>query len=300
MNSIKVTNDLGESLTIDLARPEQSGLAVLYIDGLGPPKADIVMTERSNIDGSMYNSAKAEYRNVIFAFRFYHSHNVAETRRKVYRYFPLKRRIKIEIFAGDREAHGYGYVESNEVNIFSKEAGCTISVLFPDSYLYALNQTIIGFSSVIPLFEFPFSNESLVTKLIEMSELELETEKNIVYNGDVPIGMLWHIHANGSASGVSITNAATLEELSIDSTKYAAILGSDIALGDDIYLSTVVGNKSAWAKRSTTYYNILSCLGANPPWFQLEKGDNLYAYDATSGLANLEFEVTFDVAYEGI
>lgn len=300
MNSIRVTNDLGESLTIELARPELSGFAVLYIDGLGPPKANIVMTERSNIDGSLYNSAKAEFRNVMLAFKFYHTHDIAETRRRAYQYFPLKRQIKLEIFAGDREAHAYGYVESNEPNIFSKNAGCTISILFPDSYLYALSQTIIAFSSITPLFEFPFSNESLVADLIELSESNLETTKNVVYEGDAPIGMLWHIHANGAASGVSITDARTLLSLEIDSTKYAAIVGTDIVLGDDIYISTVVGNKYAIAIRSSTTYNILSCLGSSPPWFQLQRGDNLYAYDATSGLTNLEFDVTFDVAFEGI
>jgi len=300
MNSIKITNDLGESITIELARPEQSGFAVLYVEGLGPTKANIALTERSGIDGSSYNTAKAEHRNILFGFQFHSSHDIATTRRNSYKYFPLKRRIKIEAFAGDREAYAYGYVESNEPTIFSKDSGCIVSVLCPESYLYDLDEALTVFSSVTSKFEFPFSNESLVSPLLEMSELLLETEKTVLYEGEAPIGLLLHIHANGSASGVVFTNSRTLEELAIDSTKLIATVGADITEGDNFYISTVNGNKYAILIRGGTEYNILNCLGDDPTWFQLQKGDNIFAYTAASGLVNLEFRITNAVAYEGI
>lgn len=300
MNSIKITNDLGESITIELARPEQSGFAVLYIEGLGPTKANIALTERSTFDGATYNTAKAESRNILFGFQFHNSHDIATTRRNSYKYFPLKRRVKIEVFAGDREAYVYGYVETNEPTIFSKDSGCIISVLCPKSYLYDLDEAITVFSSVTSLFEFPFSNESLVSPLLEISELLLETEKTVLYEGEAPIGILLHIHANGSASGVTFTNSRTLETLAIDSAKLIATVGADITEGDNFYISTVNGNKYAILIRGGTEYNILNCLGADPTWFQLQKGDNIFAYTATSGLVNLEFRITNDVAYEGI
>ena len=130
-------------------------------------------------------------------------------------------------------------------DIFSGEAGCLISILCPESYLYDIYDAVTVFSSVTPLFEFPFSNESLVTPLIEFSEIDSSTEKTVVYEGDAPIGILLHIHATGSASGFTITNSRTLETLAIDSTKLIATVGADISEGDDFWISTVQGDKYA-------------------------------------------------------
>jgi len=300
INSITVTNHLNESLTIELRSPEQSGFIVLSAEGLGPSKADIALTERAGIDGSLYNSARVTPRNAVLMFRFYPGQDIEALRQKSYKYFPLKRQITLQIETEHRIAKGVCYVESNEPDIFSSEEGCSISLLFPDSYLYDYFAQQTVFSSLNPLFEFPFSNESLVSPLIEFSELNIETTKTVVYAGDAPTGLLLHIHASGSASGVTITETVTLDQIAIDSTKLATITGSDIVAGDDIWISTVKGNKYAILERGANTYNILSCLGSSPTWFQLEKGDNVYAYTATSGLSNLQFEILNETAYEGI
>lgn len=300
IQSIKSTNHLGESLTMVLKSPEQSGLIVVMADGLGSPEADISLSERAGLDGSSYNSARAESRNVVLKLRFMLGQSVEVNRQKTYKYFPLKRKIRLEIVTDTKTVYAEGYVESNKANIFSDEAGCIISIMFPDSYLYNEFQQETIFSSVTGSFEFPFSNESLVTPLIEFGDISTETEKKIIYEGDAPVGILLHVHANGAATGLVITNSITLETLAIDSTKLAATTGSDISEGDDFYISTVKGNKYAKLIRGVTEYNILNCLGTSPTWFQLEKGDNIFAYTATSGLSNLEYEIINDVAYEGI
>jgi len=314
ITAIKTTNHLNESLTLELLRPEESGFIVLRIDGLGPPKAEISLTERAGIDGSLYNSGRAAPRNIVLNLRFYPGRMIAgasyppgyqppnaeDMRQKSYKYFPLNRPIIFEVQAANRTAYATAYVEANEPYIFSKEEGCAISLMFPDSYLYDIVRSHLIFSSITSKFEFPWSNESTDYPLLEMSVLVMETTKNIRYEGDVPIGMLLYIHATGSASGFTLTDTITLEVLEIDSTKLIATTGADISAGDDIWISTVKGNKYAILIRGATTYNILNCLGISPPWFQLERGDNIYAYDASSGLNYLQFEVYNDVAYEGI
>jgi hypothetical protein len=280
--------------------PEESGFIVLRIDGLGPPKAEISLTERAAVDGSLYNSGRATPRNIVMALRFYPGQDIEALRQKTYKYFPLNRPIEIEIQASHRTVKAIAYVEVNEPDVFSKEAGCVITMMFPDSYLYDTITTLTVFSSIDPVFEFPWSNESTVSPLLEMSILDLETTKTIVYVGDVSIGMLLHIHANGSANDFVLTDTDTLEALAIDSAKLVSITGSDIIAGDDIWVSTVIGNKYAVLIRGSTTWNILSALGTSPPWFQLEKGDNVYAYDADSGLGNLTFVIHHDTAFEGV
>lgn len=299
MNSLKVTNDLGESLIIELARPAESGFAILYIEGLGPAKGVVNLTERAGLSGSSYNSARAEHRNIIIGLKFWGS-NIADRRRDTYKYFPLTREIRLEVDSGKRRAYAYGYVESNEPSIFSDNSGCTISILCPKSTLYDIDEAITTFSSVTSLFTFPFSNESLVDPLINISELIIETEKTVLYYGDSNVGMVLHIHANDVASGIEITNSRTLESLSINDAKLIALTGSGIVEGDNFYISTVHGNKYAKLIRGSVEYNILNCLGLDPTWFQLQTGDNLFAYTALTGLPNLEFEIRNDIAYDGV
>lgn len=297
IKAFKVTNHLGETLEMPLASPGNSGLAIVSVDGLGPSKVELSFTERAGIDGAILNSGRVAERNVIYQLKFLH--DVEINRQKTYKYFPLKRSIRIEVETDNRNVYAYGNVESNEPDIFSNDEGCMISVLFPCPYFYDVDQQITVFSSISGGFQFPFSNESLVSKTLTFGDILLETEKTIVYEGDVPIGMLIHIHANGSASGFTLTHTSTLDTLGIDSTKLTAYMGTDISEGDDFYISTIIGNKYAKLIRGGQEYNILHCL-TDPTWFQLEKGDNVFAYTATSGLSNLEFDVINDIAYEGV
>ena len=300
ISTLTVTNHLNESLTIELTSPEESGFIVLGADGLGPVKADIALTERATVDGSLYNSARATPRNVVLRLRFFPGGDIEALRQKSYKYFPLKREISLQIDTDHRTSKGTCYVEANEPDIFSKEEGCSITMVFPESYLYDHFQQVTVFSSRSELFEFPWSNESVVSPLLEFSELIIETTKPVLYSGDAPVGILIHIHATGAANNVTILDTVTLEQIAIDSTKLIATVGADIQDGDDIWISTVQGDKYAILIRSSTEHNILNCLGTSPAWFQLERGDNVFAYTADSGLGNLEFEIYNETAYEGI
>lgn len=323
INTVTIINHLDESITIDLRSPEKSGFLVMNIDGLGPVKADVNFTDISGFDGSVYNSVRANSRNIVFELKFKTMVTADPTlkegielggdiqgtesvyldpetiRQKSYKYFPLKKRIKIIVEATNRTIHTYGYVESNEPQIFDSEEGTNISILCPSSYMFDLYPTTTVFSAITPLFEFPFSNESLILKLIEFSRILQNTSKSVVYKGDATIGMLIHIHATGSANDVVITDSDTLETIAINSAKLITYTGADISLGDDFWISTVKGSKYAILIRGGETFNILNCLG-NPTWFELEKGDNVFAYNADSGLANLQFEIINDTAYEGI
>ena len=70
VNSIIVTNYLGESIVLELGKPEESGFLITSIDGLGPVKANINTTNKSGMDGSKYNSAKRENRNIVIHLKF--------------------------------------------------------------------------------------------------------------------------------------------------------------------------------------------------------------------------------------
>lgn len=300
IKSLTITNHLNESITMELRFPEKSGFLILGIEGLGPSKADINITDVNTMDGAVYNSARVTSRNIVFSLAFIEKPTIEDTRQKSYKYFPTKKRIKIEIETDNRISYTYGYVESNEPNIFSKQEGCVISVICPDPYLYGSEDSITSFASLTPLFEFPFSNESTSAELIEFGSYSMQTSKDVYYEGDAEVGIVINIHAIGSANDVSITNVLTLDELSIDSAVLIALLGSDITAGDEIEISTVKGNKYAIITRDAVVTNIMNALGKYPDWLTLQKGDNIFAYAADTGITNLQFTIRNKIAYEGI
>jgi len=297
IQSVTVTNHLNESIKMELRFPEKSGFLIQGIDGLGPVKADISTTEISTLDGSKYNSARANSRNIVFRLGFYGT-NIEYVRQLTYKYFPLKRRIKMLFETDNRISYVYGYVESNEPNIFSETEDAVISVLCPNSYLSGTGTIEESFSSVTSLFEFPF--ESVSPDYIEFSELEMYFSKLIVYSGDAPVGITISIHFIGTVTNIEIINVETLESIYIDTTKVATIVGSAIASGDEIIISTVPGNKYAIFIRSGTEYNIFNALDKYPDWLTIEKGDNIFTYTADTGGANMQVVFQYSNAYEGI
>lgn len=303
IKSVTITNHLDESIKLDLFNPEESGFIIKNIDGLGPVKANINFKELATNDGSIDNSARLSSRNIVMSLQFIESPTIEETRLKSYKYFPIKRNIKILIETDNRICETIGRVETNVPTIFSNAEGCQISILCPNPYFYSVgengaNQTI--FYGTNPLFEFPFSNESLTEDLIEFGSIENRTEGTIYYDGDAEIGITIQIHAVGEAAGLVIYNTRTRELMRINDDKLKSLIGSGIQAGDEITITTSRGEKGIYMLRSGVTTNILNSLEKPIKWFQLSKGDNTFAYTASAGLTNLQFRIENKVIYEGV
>ena len=304
--SLAVTNYLGDRIKLELGRPENTGFLVKSITGLGPVKANVNTTEVATNDGSMFNSARLSQRNIVIQLAFVHSiygENIEEIRQKSYKYFPIKKNVELIIETDNRYVRTIGYIESNEPDIFSKQEGTQISIICPDPYFYSASEdgnNVTDFYSIDPVFEFPFSNESLSEPLLIFGEIQIKTEGVITYHGDSEIGVMIYIHAIGPATNINIYNTETREVMSINTTKLEALTGKGIVASDDIIINTLKGEKSITLVREGKSYNILNCLNKNTDWFTLVKGDNIFAFTAESGVTNLQFRIENKVIYEGV
>lgn len=304
--SLAVTNYLGDRIKLELGRPENTGFLVKSITGLGPVKANVNTTEVATNDGSMFNSARLSQRNIVIQLAFVHSiygEDIEEIRQKSYKYFPIKKNVELIIETDNRYVRTIGYIESNEPDIFSKQEGTQISIICPDPYFYSASEdgnNVTDFYSIDPVFEFPFSNESLNEPLLIFGEIQIKTEGVITYHGDSEIGVMIYIHAIGPATNINIYNTETREVMSINTTKLEALTGKGIVASDDIIINTLKGEKSITLVREGKSYNILNCLDKNTDWFTLVKGDNIFAFTAESGVTNLQFRIENKVIYEGV
>lgn len=301
-----ITNYLGDRIKLDLREPEVSGFLIKSVTGLGPVKATVNTTEVVTNDGSMFNSARLSQRNIVFQIVFVdtvYGETIEDVRQKSYKYFPAKKNVEIIIETDNRYVRTSGYVESNEPNIFSSQEGTSISIICPDPFFYSAGEdgnNVTDFYSIDPMFEFPFSNESLTEPLLVFGEIQIKTEGVITYYGDAEIGVTIYIHAIGSASNINIYNTETREVMKIDTVKLQKLTGKGIVASDDIVINTSKGDKSITLIREGVSYNILNCLDKNTDWFTLAKGDNIFAFTADSGVTNLQFRIENKVIYEGV
>ena len=160
-----ITNYLGESLELDLRAPEKSGLYIRSITGLGPGKANINTTQLTSIDGSVFNSARALERNIVMTLGFMEVPGLVDTiedaRQLTYKYFPKKKELEFFIETDNRKLYAYGYVESNEPDIFSDKESTIISIICPDPLFYSALNSSETFNGIDYEFEFPFENNTV-------------------------------------------------------------------------------------------------------------------------------------------
>ena len=304
--SFAITNYLGDRVKLELGKPEVSGFLIKSVTGLGPVKANVNTTEVVTNDGSMFNSARLSQRNIVFQLAFVdtvYGETIEDIRQKSYKYFPAKKSVEIVIETDNRYVKIKGYVESNEPDIFSSQEGTQISIICPDPYFYSAGEdgnNVTDFYTIDPMFEFPFSNESLTDPLLIFGEIQIKTEGVITYYGDSEIGVVIYIHAIGPATNINIYNTETREVMMINTTKLEKLTGKGLVASDDIIINTTKGEKSITLIREGASYNILNCLDKNTDWFTLSKGDNIFAFTAETGVTNLQFRIENQVIYEGV
>jgi hypothetical protein len=300
IKSVNVTNYLGQSITLELRRPERSGFLIREIRGLGPGKAFINTSDMSTGDGSVYNSARMANRNIVLEIDYLGNPSIEESRQLSYSFFPIKKEVTLRFKTDKRECEIRGYVENNDPNIFSKKEGTQISIICNDPYFYSLVSYLEVFLGVVDTFQFEFSNESLTEDLIEFGEIISTPNKTIFYEGDSEVGFIMSLKALDNLTNLKIYNLDTREIFQLNDDKLAAITGASILPGDEIYISSLRGNKYILLLRDGEYTNILNAIEKESAWFTLRKGVNNFAYTVDQGISNLYLKINYKLLYEGI
>ena len=316
IHSLTVTNHLNEAINIVLGDSDSSGFLITRIEGLGPSKATINSTEMATGDGSVFNSARLEPRNIVISMTFDNRYNydIESIRQKSYKYFPIKKQITLKFYLDNRVCEIKGIVESNEPDIFSPMESSQISIICPDPYFYSADDedNITKFGSSTDGFEFAYDtmlgygviyNDALTFDRLGEPTLEFgsmtTTDRNYVYySGDSEIGINIAITALTSVGDITISQGGKSKLMTVRADKISKITGMPIIEKDIIEISTVRNNKFIRLLRSGKYYNILNSLDKGAYWFKLERGDNIFSYTTSEGL--IQMEIRNQTIYEGV
>ncbi|KNF06960.1 putative phage tail protein [Gottschalkia purinilytica] len=114
---------------------------------------------------------------------------------------------------------------------------------------------------------------------------------NVLNKGDVPCGMTIEFVCTKTVKNISLFNVYTRE--------YIKVKGSFKA-GDLIRITTQFGNKRVELIRNGVSSNIFHYLDIDSVFLQLDLGDNVFRYDADSGIDNLEVSIYYKPKYLGV
>ena len=259
---------------------------ITNIDGFDPPEATINTSKNAGADGSLFNSAYANERQITITMVI--NAPVEQNRINLYKWFKTKFPVKLTYETESRNVYIEGFVQSIQVGYFEKKQTAHIVVLCPKPYLNGseINEQI--FSNIDPLFEFPFS---IPAEGVPFSEVLLYVEKSILNFGDIVTGVLIKINALGTIENPKIYNVETREHM---------ILNTNLLRGDVVEINTRFGEKSITLIRDGVESSIVGSLEDGSSWFQLEVGDNVFTLNADSGIENMFVSFTVIDQYEGV
>lgn len=297
---------------MELENPRKSGYFVAGITGLGPQKADINTTRRAGSDGSIYNSAKVESRNIVITLIYYTDNtagadgqilDVEALRHRTYEFFPIKRKVTLHFVTDRRRASISGYIESNEIGFFTNMEGSQISIVCNDPWFISEDAgvTNLRLINTEPLLTFPvyFDEESADPRnYLEFSKKKSRITGKIPYNGDLETGFTMTVLCKSATGDIALSNDTHNETITISSSTVQRLTGSLISSGDRIVVTTHTGNKTAKLFRGSTVHNIIAAVNKQSKWLKLYSGDNELSATPTTG--RVEVSIDLDVLYEGM
>lgn len=162
-----------------------------------------------------------------------------------------------------------------------------LQFLAPDPYVYASDATMVEIATWVPAFSFPLS---IPSGGIRMGYRSQSLIKNVPNSGGT-VGMVIVFEANASLSNPSLININTYETLKLNINMLA---------GDVIIINTITNQKAVTLTRGNVTTNIMNAVDIESKFLQLRTGDNLFRYDATSGIDNLKVRMEFRNRYVGV
>lgn len=177
--------------------------------------------------------------------------------------------------------YGASEKENNDTIVQFQIKGTCADPLF--SEINGSKETI---AATIATFHFPLiMSTNLYERGIVFGYRQPSLTAKVTNKGAVEVGMKIVFKAIGE-----LTNPRLID---VDTREFVAIEKSMVA-GEEIVINTNVGEKSIQGKiGNEDYSNYFMYKDLDSTWLQLRLGDNLFRYDADSGLDNLEVYLYF-------
>ena len=279
IRSLTLAAENGATANLSLTDPWGQGVAVLKVDGLGPVKSDIFVTNYGARSGGYYNGSRAATRDITLTLKPL-GIDIERVRRWLYNVLPVQGRVTFTVKTDYAELETVGYVESFEPDIFSKFSTYTVGLRCPDPFFTetgSLINTTVELTNSGPLFEFPFSNP-MYGQEIEFSRTLPKGQFYLVYDGQVSVGMTVTISFK--------TDPGTYVLVRSGRGEYVKVLNANnrMKAGGRLVLISEIGRRSARYTDSAGQTTDLAwTTWEQGDWPMLYPGENALSVDTQNG-----------------
>ena len=283
MFTLKIENTNGNIFELTHNSPNY---CITSVQGLTPPPTAVNTSVAGLIDGTFFNSARVEQRNLVITVVM--NGDIEANRQRLYTLFPRKTPCTVYFKNAYRDVKIVGYVEALEGDLFSMREQVQISIICPRPYFEALSTLYNELSTTLSLFEFPFS----ISEPIPFSN-QLDTPIGTVDNtGDVSCGTIITVDFYGSSTGLKIFNTTTQTFFGLDYTFQA---------NDRVVINTNSGHLGVVLYRSGSATNLLNYVIQNSTWLRIAPGENNFTFTLTSGSTeDVTIHFTTALLYGGV
>ena len=284
MFSIILENKNGDQLQFGMGSP----FTITDIQGLNPPDATINTSQIALIDGSKYNSAKVNPRQINLAFAIEYS--AAYNRIQMYKVLKAKQWIRFMYTGDQRDVYIDGYIQSIDIAYFEMKQIVTVSILCPAPFFKEAQIIVNELKNIISAFHFPFA--STASPQLVMGYYSNDAGITIENTGDMECGLIIELYARSAVTNPKIFNYITHEFIGVN---------YEMETADLITIDTRKGEKTATLLRDGVETNIFNYVMKNSTWLQLEAQGSTFVYEVTSGVLG-DLLVTFKHSnlYEGV
>lgn len=271
----------------------QKNIKVLKIDGISSLNNEINTTIGVNQSGETYVSDRVEAREIDIKLLIRANENeYAVIKRKLMKLFnpALEGELILKSINGDKKISVRVKVSPDLKNTsYKTNKEVDISLIALDPYWKDINETKTEIAVWKGSFSFPLFINVENGTMMGYREPSLIVNTNNI--GDVKTGMRIEFKALGTVVNPKLVNVETQDFIKINKT-----LEKDeiIEVTTDFSNKRVIFSKNGITENAFNYWDLYST------FLQLEIGDNLFRYDAESGLDNLEVSIYHTSRYLGV
>lgn len=282
MFTLKIKNSLGE--LYELTHHHEK-YVVIGVEGLTPPPISVNTSTGGVLDGSFFNSARAQQRNIVITVLL--QGLIEKNRAELYRIFTLKKPCELYFKNVNRDVKIECYVESIESDLFVAQEQVQISLICPRAYFEDAETILTELSTIYDRFRFPFS----ITQPIPLAKIA-ETPMCVIENaGDAETGAIFEVTIKQSLTEFTIHSTTTGESFGVHFVFVA---------GDIVTIDTIAGEKSVKIKRGEQEENLINWITDGSKWLKLALGTNRFTLTTSLTPTSADVMVYSHSLYGGV
>lgn len=259
-------------------------LSINTVDGIGA-NYEVITSKNSGQDGENYNGSTAQKRNIVIVLDV-KKVDYVEQRNRLYNFFQPRTTGTLYCYENiGAKKIGY-YVEKIEPAGDGLIRHLTLSLICPDPKFYALGEEITNFITLQGNIKFPLKIINPFTVATKVTTLI----KNVYNESAVSQGLTVKFKSTGVVVNPSLYDMQLFKKMQINITMQE---------GDTITVTTGDNNKRVTLARDEVTTSINNMMIYPPIWLQAQQGDNLYRFDAESGIDSLNVSIEHTQAYWG-